>query len=284
MLDFLPEQVGFAISHINAKKLYEIRLRVNQPVRINLDGEYLYLSEFGITDKRERAVTIDKTDIEDCIYKAGNYSVYSVEEQLKNGFLTTDKGVRIGLAGEFVMEKGQTIAVKNYTSLCIRIPHEIIGAGEELYRLCFQNRLQNLLIVSPPGIGKTTILRDLARILSNKTQKNILICDERGEISQGNIGETCDVLRFCDKATAFNVGIRTLRPDIMITDELSKKDCEAVEKAIFAGICVLASAHFYQMEDIKPPFFGLFERYAILDNDKIGKLKGLYDEHGAVIV
>ena len=284
MLDFLPEQVRFAINHINAKKLYEIRLRANQPVQINLDGVYRYLGEFGLTDKKERAVVVDRVDIEDCVYRAGNYSVYSVEEQLKNGFLTTDKGVRIGLAGEFVTEKGQTIAVKNFSSLCIRIPHEIIGAGEEIYDICLKNRLYSILIVSPPGIGKTTILRDLARILSDKTNKNVLICDERGEIAQGNIGSTCDVLKFCDKDTAFNVGIRTLRPDIMITDELSKNDCLAVERAISAGICVLASAHFHQIQDIKPPFFGIFERYVLLDGKKIGKISGIYDKDGKLII
>ncbi len=284
MLHFLPEQVRLAVNNLNAKKLYELRLRANQPVRVNFDGRYCYLGDFGCTDKKDHAVVVDKTDIEDCIYKAGNYSVYSVEEQLKNGFLTTDNGVRIGLAGEFVTEKGQTIAVKNFTSLCIRIPHEITGAGEEIYEICLKNRLHNLLIVSPPGIGKTTILRDLARILSNKTYKNVLICDERGEIAQGNALETCDVLRFCNKDTAFSVGIRTLRPDIMITDELSKKDCEAVERAISAGICVLASAHFYQMSDIKPPFFGLFERYAVLDGEKIGKVRHVYDGDGKLIV
>ena len=284
MLDFLPEQVRFAVNHINANKLYEIRLRANQPVRINFDGEYRYLGEFGFTDKKEKAVSVDREDIEDCIYRAGNYSVYSVEEQLKNGYLTTEKGVRIGLAGEFVTENGQTIAVKNFTSLCIRIPHEIIGAGNEIYEICLKNRLRNLLIVSPPGIGKTTILRDLARILSNKTQKNILICDERGEIAQGSLGENCDILRFCSKEVAFSVGIRTLRPDIIITDELSKQDCNAVERAISAGICVLASAHFYQMNEIKTPFFGLFQRYAILDGKNIGKVRYIYDEKGELIV
>lgn len=278
MLDFLPQPVKDGIQFLNARKLYEVRLRADKPVSINYEGNYYYLSAFGLTEYPQKAIYCDVNDIADCVFKAGKYSVYSVEEEINKGFLTTESGVRIGLAGEYVFEKGQPLTLRNYSSLCIRIPHVVIGAGEEIFMRCLSDQLRHLLIASPPGIGKTTILRDLGRILSEKTRKNILVCDERGEI--GDTGNCCDVLRFCDKATAFEMGIRAMRPDIIITDELSDKDCEAVKKAVCAGVIVLASAHFNEIANIKPPFFGLFDRYVLLDRYTIGKIHAIYNEKG----
>ena len=146
------------------------------------------------------------------------------------------------------------------------------------------DRVKNLLVMSSPGLGKTTILRDLGRILSEKTRKNILICDERGEISVGELGDTCDVIRFCDKETAFTAGIRAMRPEIIITDELTLTDCSALEKAMLAGICVIASAHFSDIRFVGKPFKGLFARFVLLDEQEIGKIKGVYDEKGRELV
>lgn len=122
---------------------------------------------------------------------------------------------------------------------------------------------------------------DIARFKQDTERnygKNILICDERGEISAGDTGATSDVLLYADKATAFEAGIRAMRPDIMITDELSAADCSAVERAIFGGVKVIASAHFSEIFDVKPPFSGLFERYVLLDSKTIGKVKAVYNE------
>ena len=283
MLDFLPHAVRKAIRLLNGQKLYEIRLRVGKPVTVNFAGEYRYLGAYGLTDFSANALYCDAQDLADCVFRAGKYSVYAVEEQIKGGFITAENGERIGIAGEYVFEKGQPLTIRNFTSLCIRVPHEIIGCGEEIYSRCLQEQLYSVLIVSSPGLGKTTILRDLSRILSEKTQRNILICDERGEISAGNTGETCDVLRLSDKKTAFEAGIRAMRPDMMITDELSIDDCKAIERAILSGIRVMASAHFNSFTHIKPAFLQLFERFVVLDEQKIGKIKCIYDNQGRVI-
>lgn len=137
--------------------------------------------------------------------------------------------------------------------------------------------------MSAPGLGKTTLLRDVARILSQKTMKNILICDERGEIAVGDLGATCDILRYADKATAFEVGIRTMRPDIIITDEISAHDCLAIQKAMYAGVCVIASAHFGNIEYLQAPFYPLFERYVLLDYNQIGRITAVYNEKKELI-
>lgn len=282
MLEFLPQRIKNAIEHCNRKYLYELRLRTNMPILVNYAGKYVYLSDVGIVEGISLAMVCHGDEIQDCLYRAGNYSIYSVEEQMHQGFITAKDGVRIGLAGEYVMEKGEIHALRDITSLCIRIPHDVYGCGEEIYRSCMSDRIHNLLICSSPGLGKTTILRDMSRMMSADKNLNVLICDERGELSVGKAGTTCDVIKYTDKATAFEIGIRALRPDVIITDELSARDCEALQKAVSAGIKIVASAHFLDMSYIKVPFLGVFERYVFL-KERIGHLVSICDAQGKEI-
>ncbi len=282
MLEFLPQNIKSALQTINARYLYEIRLRAGKPVLINYNGNYAFLGEQGIVSNAYNALSCSLPDIADCIYRAGEYSVYAIEEELKQGFITATGGVRIGIAGQYVFDGGKPLTIRNISSLCIRIPHEIYGAGIEIYNSCMRDRVRNILILSSPGLGKTTILRDLARLIGEKTVKNVLICDERGEIAVGNVGNTCDIIQFADKSTAFSAGIRALRPDIIITDELSSEDCVEVKRAIQAGISVFASAHFSSFAAVQAPFLGLFERYVLLSD--IGKIDGIYDKDGEAIL
>jgi stage III sporulation protein AA len=277
MLDFLPKNVKEGVEKVNQTHLFEIRLRADCPVMVNYQGEYRYLSVYGLTNLKDKAIKPTLADIEECVFKAGQYSVYSVEEQLKQGFLTAKNGERIGISGEYVFENGQPHALRSFTSLCIRVPHEVIGCAGSIYEQCMSDRVHNLLIISPPGMGKTTLLRDLSRILSEKTRKNILICDERGEISMGNFGDTCDVIRYCDKKVAFTAGIRAMRPEIIMTDEVTVEDLEYLNKARNAGVTVIASAHFSGEEYLDTPFKRLFEKIVLLDSQKIGKIKAIYN-------
>lgn len=279
MLEFLPTRILNALKNLNLNLVYELRLRVGMPVSVNVAGRYNLLGAYGLTDRSDGALKVTGEEIEQTVYRAGKYSVYSVEEQIRRGFITAEHGERIGLAGEYVFERGQVLAVRNFTSLCIRIPHEIAGAGKEIFEFCFSHGVKNTLIASSPGIGKTTILRDLAKRLSEACAGNVLICDERGEISALPCGESCDVLLYADKATAFEAGIRALRPDVMLTDELSAHDCAAVERAISGGVKVIASAHFSDPRRVPPPFSELFDYYVFLDETTIGKIKGIYGEN-----
>ncbi len=280
MLEFLPPRIKEAVMHLNLQYLYEIRLRAGKPTRVNYQGEYRYLSGFGVTDRKDKGLKCTAEDIADSVYAAGKYSVYSVEEQIKQGFLTAEGGVRIGLAGEYVFEKGQPLALRNFTSLCVRIPHEIKGCAQKIYDVCMSDKVKNLLVASSPGIGKTTILRDLGRMLSLKTAKNILICDERGELALGEFGETCDVVKYADKDTAFIAGIRALRPDIIITDEIGEKDCFALEKAVIAGVKVIAAAHLSEFYNLSPKFKDIFDDIVILNEKTIGEIKEIYRKNG----
>lgn len=198
-----------------------------------------------------------------------------MENQIKQGFLTGKCGERIGIAGSFVYENGEVLSVRNVTSLCIRIPHSIIGCAEELYQQCLSDKLRSTILLSPPGIGKTTMLRDLTRLVSERRTPNILVIDERGELSAGDLGGTSDVMKFADKLTAFTAGIRALRPELIVTDELLPRDYEAVRHATASGICVLASAHLINCNAVPDK---LFERRVLLTG--IGKIVEIRDEEG----
>ena len=132
-------------------------------------------------------------------------------------------------------------------------------------------------------MGKTTILRDLARKISEVYHANVLICDERGELSAGHLGNTCDVLKFTDKSTAFEMGMRALRPDVIVTDELNEGDISAVEYARRCGVTVIASAHVSTFEKLPKSFLLAFDRFVFLRNDKIGAIDGVFNGNGVRI-
>ncbi len=276
MLEFLPPHILAAVRYVNANYLYELRLRADKPLRANIGGRYVFLGERGIANAGE-AIVATRKEVEDTLFAASGYSVYSVENQLRRGFVTGSCGERIGVAGTFVYEKGGVHTVRDVTSLCIRIPHEIRGCAGEIYARCMKDGLRSVIILAPPGEGKTTILRDLCRIISEKTACNILVSDERGELSAGDLGATSDVVRFADKLTAFTAGIRAMRPDLIVTDELLPEDYTAVKRALNSGIAVLASAHLKRFEDVPEK---IFSRYVLLNGlGEIGEILGEEGEH-----
>ena len=291
MLDFLTEELQAALRHVNINRIYEIRVRAGKPVIVNYGGSYTFLGKSGVTQLREDALVAAFADVEAIVYRASEYSLYSVTEQLRQGFLTGACGERIGLAGIFVYQNGVPFTVKEITSLNIRVPHDVPGCGELIYRKCLQDKIRSTLLLSAPGRGKTTILRDLARRLSQGGIINILINDERNEIAAAyrdfsmDTGAFTDIVRYTYKRDALTVAVRSMRPDLIVTDELvSAEESEAVAACIRGGISVIASAHCKDIDSLRnAPAFTLlhreqlFERYVFLSAEQIGKVAAIYD-------
>ncbi len=280
MMEFLSNNLKIALKNLNLYLLYEIRVRAGQPTRVNYGGKYEFLGTEGIVHCKEKALICSKKEIEDMVYSAGEFSVYAVEEQIRRGFITAKEGVRIGLVGEYIFSKGQPLTIRNISSLCIRVPHKLVGCSNEIYQSCCINGVKNLLLLSPPGLGKTTILKDLITTISNKTLKNVLICDERGELCDDEIGPTCDRIAYASKSVAFEAGLRAMRPDIVVTDEITNDDLVSIKKMISSGVIVIATAHLNSIENVKNNGMDLFDYYVVLDEYTIGKLKFIYNKTG----
>lgn len=248
--DFLPDEIRAALNLVDGDKLTEIRLRSGQAVIVGTTEKYCYLGRKGCTDDRELAIVLDDAEI--VLSAAMEGSVFAYTEQLRHSFITLDGGARIGVAGEYVTERGEITAIKNVTSLNIRIPHDIYG--------CSQGILENIrlpsdvIIFSRPGLGKTTLLRDIARSISSAGY-NVLVCDERSEISGGgrafDLGCRTDAVRGADKLSCFGNAIRAMRPDFILTDELyGERDRLAIECAARCGINFIASTHVSKQSDL----------------------------------
>ena len=259
-LSFLPSDIQNALSHLNFNYLSEIRLRRGQPVIIEYRGEYKYINAFGIADNSNNLIIVK--EIEPIIVAATRGCIYNYTEQMKSGFITVGHGIRIGIAGEYVTQNGVVNTIKDITSLNIRIPHNIPDCAENIVKNLLFSGLHSTLLYSKPGLGKTTMLRDIALSLSKMQKYNILIFDERNEISaisgrEGyDLGDRVDVVRCYEKKSAIASAIRAMKPHVIITDELyGADDISAMQYAVDCGITVIASSHICNRDILqKMPF------------------------------
>lgn len=273
--------------------IYEVRIRVNSPIVINFKGLNVCLR-----DESLNLAIASRSDVERVVSVACNYSLYTVDNQIKQAFITAEKGYRIGLSGEMIVDfSGGVKNLKNIYSVNIRIPHDLPNVSVNIYKLIKTNDgIKNTLIISPPGAGKTTFLRDICYQMSKECNPiNVLLLDERYEIAgvkDGvptiNLGGFCDILSGSSKDYGFYQGVRALKPDVIMTDEIAtKNDVDGVMYAINSGVKVVATIHADGIDMLREKksmdelmINRAFERYVVLSNKNgPGKCDGVYDEN-----
>nr|MCR4943067.1 stage III sporulation protein AA [Clostridium sp.] len=251
-----------------------------------LDGDKEYILQYTVT----------REDLKYILQRISNYSLYACEEDIKQGFITIKGGHRIGLAGECVMDNGSVKTIRNISSLNIRISRQIIGCSKKLIRYIYNNgRVYNTMIISPPKCGKTTVLRDITRVLSNGGKK-ISVIDERSEIAacymgvpQMDVGIRTDVLDNCLKSQGMIMAIRSLSPEVLICDEIGvANDTQALVMAFNSGVNIIVTLHGENIEDLynRKVFQdiisnNILERVIILGNSKgVGTVEKIYSLEG----
>jgi len=289
----LPDSIRHRLKRLSSseiQRIEEIRLRIGLPVEVVLDQGSFFLD-------REQRFTKEEGNI--FLNRLSMHSLYTLEEEIRRGYITIKGGHRVGIAGKVVLDRGNVKHIRDITSFNIRIAREIHGAANEVLPLLVERgQVKSTLIISPPQCGKTTLIRDIARQLSYGTKgipgKKVSIVDERSEIAgcvngipQKDVGPRTDVMDGCPKAEGMMMMIRSMSPDVLITDEIGRpEDSYALEEAIHAGIAVITTVHGKDLKDIlrrplcsKLTQTGVFERYLVLGRQpRVGTITALYDE------
>lgn len=252
-----------------AKEVQEIRLRINRPLIVRTGEGEFYLDEQGrFTDRVERAHQVKEYELEQILLHLCQDSPYAFEDELRQGFLTAPGGHRVGVAGQVVLEAdGRIRTLKHIYYMNIRIAHQMFGIGEPvLPYLYVDGQLRNCLIVSPPGCGKTTLLRELVRRISDGNDYgpgvSVGVVDERSEIAgsylgqpQNDLGSRTDVLDACPKVQGMMLLLRSMSPRVIAVDELGgKEDVEALRMACACGSRILATVHGKDAADVAYKF------------------------------
>ena len=288
----LPRELRSMLDRLSPKELEsleELRLRAGFPMAMSIAGQEQVPESW-------KEKTLSEYDLRRVLEVAGKGSVHAILDQLRSGYVTAPGGVRLGICGEAAVEDGRVRAFRTVTSLAIRIPHTIPGVARPLLPTLFEDgRLLSTLIISPPGVGKTTLLRDLIRCLSvgdGVPPLRLGVADERGELGAGDLrpflGPRTDVLENVPKAAALLMLLRGMAPQVLAADEITDPaDLRAMEQAASCGAVLLATAHGADMEDLRRrPLYrrllgsGVFRRFVLLGLENGKRTYQVWDEEG----
>jgi stage III sporulation protein AA len=290
ILDILPQSIKDGLSKFSFENsVQEIRIKANKPVIFVLDGKEI------ISPKVANA-----EDLKIIMQKISNYSLYAFEEDIKQGYITIKGGHRVGICGKCILEGNSIKSIKYISSINIRISRAVENCSKKFIPYMFNGkRLLNTIIISPPKCGKTTVLRDLAKNISDGINsmgidgRKVCIIDERSELAacyegipQMNVGMRTDVLDSCIKSEGIMMAIRSMSPDVIVCDEIGREeDMKSILSALSCGVNVITSIHGFGIEDLYKRFVfknlidnKVFDRAIVLSNRKgISTVEYIYD-------
>ena len=263
----------------------EIRLRSQKPLILNANNkDYFYNEKENDLDlNMNHPYIVTREDIEQTFQIICKYSIHTFMDDIKKGFITLRGGHRVGIVGKVIVENGQVKNIKHISSLNIRISREIIGCSDKILdHIISSNKVNNTLIISPPQCGKTTLVRDIVRNLSNGNKKygfrgmKVALIDERNEIGgsylgvpQMDVGIRTDIIETCPKDIGIIMLLRSMSPNIIVTDEIgNEREVKALYTALNGGVSLITTVHGDSIEDIQ----GRKELSRLLDKELFKKV------------
>lgn len=288
ILEILPSEIKKQLNALNFKNLQEIRIRSQKPIIVK-DGACEIVTDYIATLEEVGSI----------VKRMSSYSIYAYDDEIKQGYITINGGHRVGICGKCVVEGEKVKTIKYPASLNIRICREVVGCSDKILPYILKSSMvENTIIISPPNCGKTTLLRDIAKKLSNGISKldlkgmKVCVIDERSEIAscvngvpQLNLGLRTDVLDSCPKSQGIMMAIRSMSPDVIVCDEIgSTEDIESIIKAMNSGVKLITTVHGYDVKDIyeREVFKGaienkVFQKAIVLSSRKgVGTVEYIY--------
>ncbi|MBE7022788.1 MAG: stage III sporulation protein AA [Ruminococcaceae bacterium] len=277
ILSQLPPRFRTLLSAVSFDGLEELRFRRNRPVMLYMRDQLFYLcQDGGLSVQSPEGVGLQKEDMAALTESLFNSSVYAYLQDIRDGFITLRGGHRVGLAGKCILKNGEITNITDISGVNLRVARAYPGCGEALDRMLRSEGLKNTLLIAPPQCGKTTFLRDLARLSSREYK--VTVVDERSELAavcdgvpQFDLGPQTDVLDRFPKTMGMMLAIRSLSPQLLVIDEIgTEADVQAVKSVQDAGCNLLASVHGYGVESVlkgRPQLALCFEQAVVLGRE-----------------
>jgi len=270
--NFMPPKLSVPLLAIGKEKMHrlcEIRLRSEKPVVLIFTDERLFITKSGRLTSfvSNDLLSLSQDETEAVFNSMCRYSVHSLSHEIAEGFITVDGGNRVGVYGTAVTDGKEVTSVRNIKGLNIRISGDFKGVAEPVYKTAFDGRLSNVLICGPPSTGKTTVLKDLCRSVSDEMGRKICVIDERMETDGCDMGINTDVLSGYPKPKGIEISVRTLSPELVAFDELGSTDeVQAVCSGLNSGVNFIMTLHCHnKTELLKKPQFIQLKSYDAVD-------------------